>query len=206
MDAFRLLADSYDQSPNPMVALEQRLVEALLPPLQGLLVADVAAGTGRWAEYCRWAGAQTVALDFSPEMLARAPGHRVLADMRRLPLRAACADLTICAFGFGYAPNCLDELARVTRPGGTVLLSDVHPEGLRRGWKRLFQVSGETIEIASEVYVIGDLEIAGLKLVALWEAAFGEPERHIFAGAGKLDAFEEASRHAAIFVAQWIKS
>ena len=140
-----------------------------------------------------------------PEMLANAPGSAVLADTNRLPLPDDFADVTICAFAVGYAPACLPELARITRKGGAVLVSDVHPGAIRRGWTRSFRHGAGTIEVAHHSYTLGDLIAANLSLDFLIERRFGPPEREVFAKAGKLGAFEEAARHPAIFVARWIR-
>jgi ubiquinone/menaquinone biosynthesis C-methylase UbiE len=204
-DAYRLLAPDYNTNPNPMLKLEQRTMTPLLPPLRGAKVVDVAAGTGRWAAYCGIQGAQTVAADFCLEMLASAPRPAVLADANRLPLPDGFADVTICAFALGYAPDCLPELARVTRTGGVVLVSDVHPEAIRSGWTRTFRHPAGAISIAHHPYSLDDVRARKLRLDCLIERRFGEPERAVFAQAGKQAAFEEASRQPAIFVARWIK-
>jgi ubiquinone/menaquinone biosynthesis C-methylase UbiE len=173
--------------------------------LRGAAVLDAAAGTGRWASYCRAQGAQTIAVDFCPEMLAGAPRPVALADANQLPLPDDFADVTICAFALGYAPECLPELARVTRNGGAVLVSDVHPEAIRRGWTRSFRRDSEVIGVAHHLYNLDDLFAMDLRLDCLIEPRFGEPERAVFAKAGKLAAFEEAARQPAIFVARWTK-
>ena len=205
LDAYRLLAQVYDTSPNPLLTLEQRTMALLFPPLRGTRVVDAAAGTGRWASYCRARGARTIALDFCQEMLASAPRPVILADANRVPLPDACADITICAFALGYVPECIPELARITRKGGVVLVSDVHPAAIRRGWTRSFRYGSEVIDVAHHPYALGDLVAAGLELDLVVERRFGVPERAVFARAGKLSVFEEAARHPAIFAARWIK-
>jgi ubiquinone/menaquinone biosynthesis C-methylase UbiE len=177
----------------------------LFPPLRGRIVVDAAAGTGRWTSYCQAQDAQTVAVDCCVEMLASAPRPVVLADANRLPLADNFADVTICAFALGYAPACLPELTRVTRKGGAVLVSDVHPDAIRGGWTRTFRRGTEVISVAHHPYALEDLFTAGLRLDCLVEPRFGEPERAVFEKAGKLAAFEEAARHPAIFVARWTK-
>jgi malonyl-CoA O-methyltransferase len=156
--------------------------------------------------YCRAHGARTVALDFCEDMLARAPRPAVAADVNRLPLPDAFADVTICAFAMGYAPGCLAELARVTRRGGMVIASDVHPEALKRGWTRTFSHATGVIEVAHSPYTLDELSAPGLRLDRLEEPRFGEPEREVFAKAGKLDAFADAARHPAIYVARWVRT
>jgi ubiquinone/menaquinone biosynthesis C-methylase UbiE len=205
-EAYRLLAQDYDNSPNPLLVLEQRSMPLLLPPLRHATIVDAAAGTGRWTAYCRARGARTIAVDFCPEMLATAPAPAVLADANCLPLPDNFADVTICAFALGYAPRCLPELARITRSGGAVLVSDVHPTAIRRGWTRSFRHGNEVIRVAHDAYSLGDLVATGLSLDFLLERRFGPPEREVFAKAGKLASFEEASRHPAVFVARWVKT
>ncbi|HEX5432441.1 MAG TPA: class I SAM-dependent methyltransferase [Bryobacteraceae bacterium] len=203
-DAYALLADAYDSSPNALISLEKRTLAPLLPELAGRTVADAAAGTGRWASYCASRGARTIAVDFCQNMLARAPRPAIQADAARLPLADACADVTICAFALGYAPGCFAELRRITRRGGIVLVSDIHPEAIGRGWTRSFRNGDEVIEVAHQPYAIEDLRAPSLELSCLLEPRFGPPEREIFARAGCLSRFEEASREPAIFVARWV--
>ncbi len=49
--AHRLWAATYDEAPNPLLALEGRLLKPLLPRTRGLLVVDVACGSGRWSRF-----------------------------------------------------------------------------------------------------------------------------------------------------------
>jgi len=204
--SYRLLAATYDEAPNPLLALERRTLEPLLPDVYGKQVIDAAAGTGYWAAHCIQSGARAIAVDFCREMLAIGPRPAVLADMNQLPFRDECADVTICAFALGYAPHGLAELRRLTRPGGVILVSDVHPEALRAGWTRTFRHRDDVIAVEHEPYSLEDLRLPGLRLTALVEPKLGEPERAVFDKAGRLHRFDEATRHAAIFVARWTRS
>lgn len=209
LEAYRLLASEYDRAPNPVVALERRTLMELLPELRGRLVVDAAAGTGYWASWCNDRGARAIAVDFCWEMLHRlgcplplGSGHvpAICGDLRALPIPDGVADVTICAFGVGYAPGCMSELRRVTRPGGSVIVSDVHPDAIGRGWTRSFRHQRQTIEVGHSRYALEDLTVPGLSPAELREPCFGEPERGIFESAGK--AFPR-DRAPAIFVARW---
>ncbi len=104
----------------------------------GATVLDVACGTARAVPILARAvgpGGTVVAVDLTPEMLevaaAKGRGGGLLrADARFLPLRDGAVDATLAA---GLLPHVDDaeavlaELARVTRPGGTVGL--FHPLG-----------------------------------------------------------------------------
>jgi malonyl-CoA O-methyltransferase len=203
-EAYQRLAEDYDSSPNALIALEQRTMAPLLPDkLEGSTVVDVASGTGRWARLCEQRGGQrgarVITVDFCAEMRPS-----VLADAARLPLPDASADVTICAFALGYAPECFAELVRITRPGGTLLVSDVHPEALKRGWTRSFRHRGEVIQVADQPYALADLSAPALRLTCLLEPHLGPPEREFFERSGHLGRFDEACREPAIFVARWI--
>jgi malonyl-CoA O-methyltransferase len=199
-EAYRILAEDYDSTPNALIALERRTVTPLLPEnLEGLTVIDVASGTGRWALHCRQRGARAIAVDFCFEMRPS-----VQADAARLPLPDAAADVTICAFALGYAPECFSELTRITRPGGMLLVSDVHPEALKRGWTRSFRHRGQVIQVADQPYALADLCAPNLQPSSMIEPHLGPPEREFFEQSGHLHRFEEACREPAIYVARWV--
>ncbi len=204
-DAYRVLARDYGSAPNPLLVLEQRVMRPLLPRLDGATIADIAAGTGRWADDCAARGARAVAIDFCAEMLCQSHSHRVCADASSLPLPDESCDLTLCTFALGYAPWCFAELVRITRPGGVLLVSDLHPSAIARGWRRRFRVSGHTIEVRDHVYSISDLRHDAIEQTHLLEPSVGEPERPFYVEAGREDLFEDASRNPAIFVARWIR-
>jgi malonyl-CoA O-methyltransferase len=202
--AYARLAEDYDSAPNALIALEERTMTALLPDhMEGLTVVDVAAGTGRWALRCGKRGAHAIAVDFCHEMLRNAPKPAVQADAASLPFPVACADIVVCAFALGYAPACFGELARITRPGGTLLVSDVHPDALSRGWTRSFRSREGVIQIRDQPYALADLRAPGLRLSCLIEPCIGPREREIFERAGHVDRFEDACREPAVFVARF---
>ncbi len=100
----------------------------------GDVVLDVCCGTGDMLRcFARQTQArQLIGVDFSAEMLAR--GHYdgvgarvrlVRADGLALPLRDAAVDVISCAFGvrnFRELQAGLNEMARVARPGGRVVI------------------------------------------------------------------------------------
>jgi len=187
MTAFDDLAATYDSTLNPLLALEERVLTPILPDVRGLIVADVGSGTGRWLHRMR--GAKTIALDSSVEMLKHGPGLSVVADALKVPLRDESADLILCSFTLGYAPECFTELARITR--GTLVVTDVHPE---RDWARMAPY---------QRYSLADLHHPGLTRTHFFEPHLGEQERPLFAA--KPHLYEAACEHPAIFVAIWTR-
>jgi SAM-dependent methyltransferase len=107
---------------------------------RGGVAVDVGCGTGRALPPLRMAvgpAGLVVALDITPEMLdvARpaatlAGASLVLGDARALPFPAASVDAIFAAGLVNHLPDTaagLRELARVTRPGGLLVL--FHPSG-----------------------------------------------------------------------------
>ena len=98
-------------------------------PLTGRLVLDVGAGPVQFAEAFSAAGARYVALDADPAALRvpRPDGTAALAGRgERLPVRDAGVDVCFSSNLVEHVPapwRFADELVRVTRPGGLVVVS-----------------------------------------------------------------------------------
>ena len=107
----------------------------------GARVLDVAAGAGNAALPAAATGADVVACDLTPELLAE--GRRqadrrgltlewVEADVEALPFADAEFDVVLSVVGAMFAPHhqqTADEMLRVCRPGGTLALISWTPEG-----------------------------------------------------------------------------
>lgn len=212
---YEIWADRYDTDPNPLLALEARALLPRLGDLNGLTVIDVAAGTGRWMSYAASRGAKTIGIDSSAGMLAVAARkvslreRLVLGDMRTLPFRTNAADLAVCSFALGYLPfasSAFCELARVAR---RVIISDMHPSAMLKGWTRSFRSNGRSWKIDHYYHSPADLErtarAVGMKLQWTIEASFDLPEIEQFEMAGKRMLFEEVARTPALFAASWVK-
>jgi SAM-dependent methyltransferase len=123
---------------DDLPAYAEAVVEAALPA--GGVVLDAGCGTGRALPVLRDAVGPTgtvLGLDLTAEMLrvARsrawaAVARLLLADAGALPLRDASVDAVFAAGLLSHLPDptaALRELARVTRPGGRLVL--FHPAG-----------------------------------------------------------------------------
>lgn len=222
-EAHAVWAPSYDRNPNPLFSLEERIVGPLLPgpaELVEMAVLDVACGTGRWLEHFLNRGARlSVGFDLSPEMLNEARRKPLLkdrlmqADCLSIPVLSNAMDVAICSFAVSYVDDlcCFaSELSRVVKNGGHIFITDFHPSAHLRGWKRSFRHDGGLVEISSFQYSIGSIcekfATAGFDLVARSEPCFGEEERSIFDGAGKVHLFEESRKEPAIFVCHFRRS
>ena len=114
----------------------RREVAARIVDGAGTRILDVATGTGEQARAFARAGAEVVAVDLCPAMLrvARSKGALPnltfeLADATRLPFADGAFDVSSVSFALHEMPpsvreRAVNELARVTRPGGTVAVVD----------------------------------------------------------------------------------
>jgi malonyl-CoA O-methyltransferase len=183
-EAYALWATNYPpRAHNPLMLAEERALLALLPAdLGGRMVLDAGCGSGRYIAHAYSRRAKHVlGVDLSREMLARARFE--LQDLRSessavvhskpnashveliqggleaLPVREAWADLAICGLTIGHLERLepvLEELRRVTRPGGTILCSDFHPVGHALGWRREFTAEGRRYAVRHTPHLAED--------------------------------------------------
>ncbi|HYL35557.1 MAG TPA: class I SAM-dependent methyltransferase [Bryobacteraceae bacterium] len=205
-EGYRIWAPTYDDGPNPLVAIESRVLGRFLWDLRGKRVLDVACGTGRWARHARTRGATVLAVDRCREMLDRCHAPAALADAQAIPAPAEWADVTICALALGYLESPMREFVRVTRRGGSIFVSDVHPKALDRKWTHSFRNGAEVYQIEHRRYSLRALlQTDGLRLIGYAEARFAAPELEIFRRAGKESSFQEMREVPAVYAAHWIK-
>lgn len=219
LEGHRNWASTYDAGLNPLLALETRILLERLSPLRCSNFLDVACGTGRWLLLAQQYAAKVLGVDFCPEMLleaSRKPGLAgclSLADACRMPFADGAADLTLCSFALGYISSphqAIGEMARVSRKGGRIVVTDLHPCAQAAGWTRSFRSNGQVYEIDHYEHPVAvweaAAESAGLALDWRVETCFAESERAIFRQAGKASLFPELSRIPALLAMSWTKS
>ncbi len=212
---FALWANTYDDTPNPMLSLEQRILSLLLPDVRGRDVLDVGCGTGRWLDrMVSSSPASLTGVDPSPEMLEHAAGKlagraRLLSgDACALPVSDASADVVLASFVASYVEDLARftaELRRAVRSDGKVFLSDVHPETAAAcGWKRGFVAGATHIELRTPATSLDKMlscfAAAGLEVISLIEPPFGQPEANTLLSAGKLDILSATDNLPAIYI------
>lgn len=192
---FAPLANDYDRWSSVLsfgqdARWRRKLVGAVeLPP--GSRVLDVAAGTGMVSQLLQERGFDVIAVDQSPQMLARAATRGIttmLARAEQLPFPDCSFDALTFTYLLRYVDDpeqCMAELARVVRPGGIVGMVEFGvPQGVWKtlwmaytrlvlpqvgaiispGWRRVGEFLGPSIETFHREYP-ADL------LIKLWESA-----------------------------------
>jgi SAM-dependent methyltransferase len=99
-----------------------------LEPLDDRRVLDLGCGKGRFTQRLRAGGAQVCGIDLSAAMLEGAQGFdRVRGSGRRLPFADSVFDAVVAVEVFEHMTafdDVLDEVWRVLRPGGVILVID----------------------------------------------------------------------------------
>jgi SAM-dependent methyltransferase len=140
--AYDAWAASYDEPGNGLFDLEQPIVWDILDGLPRGVALDAACGTGRHAAFLASRGHGVIGVDVSPDMLARArakipSGEFHAGDLHHLPVPDDGVDVVVCALALTCVPDLAPvfaEFARVLRPGGHLVISDVRglfPDGIR---------------------------------------------------------------------------
>jgi SAM-dependent methyltransferase len=133
-DGYRVWSGTYDNPGNGIFAYEEPYVHAIVDALPTGDALDAACGTGRHAAYLAGQGHRVIGVDGSPEMLEHARAKVPTAEFRHgdlhdLPVLDDQVDLVVCALALTHVPRLapvLSEFVRVLRPGGHLVISDVH--------------------------------------------------------------------------------
>ena len=136
------VSGGYDaEAGGGLFATDEPVVAEYLASREPGVALDAACGTGRFAEFLARRGHRVIGVDVSPDMLSyarrRVPEAEFhVAGLDRLPLLDECVDVVVCALALEHVPSLdpvLAEFARVLRPGGDLVISDVHHEVITRG-------------------------------------------------------------------------
>ncbi len=178
-------APSYD-GPNPAIAKEEPVVHGIVGALPAGRALDACCGTGRHAAHLAGLGWDVLGVDATHEMLevarAKAPEVRFeQGDVLDLPLADGAVDLAVCSLALTHVPDlgaAIAELARVVRPGGAVVLADLHPVSVLVGGTAAFPHEGGLAHVRNlhhpvSRYVRGILD-AGLEVVDCVEPTHDE--------------------------------
>ncbi|MGE0133543.1 MAG: class I SAM-dependent methyltransferase [Dehalococcoidia bacterium] len=157
-DAWDEFAASYDDAVTPTATTAAEAALSLAGVREGDRLLDVAAGPGALSVPAARLGAHVLAVDFSPHMVhllnerARQEGlvhleARVMdgtaLDFDPGTFDVACSQLGIMLFP--QRAEGLRELARVTRPGGTGVMSVFGPPDRVPGLAMFFQAAAKSL-------------------------------------------------------------
>lgn len=181
LDGYAQWAASYDR-PLRLFGIEEPPLRRALDALPVGTVLDAACGTGRWASHLSGRGHDVVGVDRSPAMLdlarAKLPDACFLdGELTDLPLADGSVDAAVCALALVHVADldvAIDELARVVRPGGRIVVSDVHPFLVALGWQAQFPTDHGRAYMRLHAHLPSDYVTAALR-AGLAVRGFEEP-------------------------------
>ncbi|WP_369148903.1 class I SAM-dependent methyltransferase [Streptomyces sp. R44] len=175
----------YDSLPSSYIEVEEPVVGKILDGLAPGVALDAACGTGRQTRTLTGRGHRVIGVDQSPHMLEKARAHSPAADLRvghleRLPLDDDSVDLAICSLAMTHLPDvtpAVAELARVVRPGGRIVVTDLHPFVISLQGQCLFVHGSEELAfVRNHVHLLSHyldaFGAAGLRVRACHEPLF----------------------------------
>lgn len=172
--AYQQWSARYDEEAGGgLFAMDEPVVADCLDGREPGVALDAACGTGRFAEFLAARGHRLVGVDSSPDMLARArrrvlDGEFLAGELDRLPLPDDSVDVIVCALALVHVPRLqpvLAEFARVLRPSGDLVISDIHYDQVTRGSVvTMCGPAGEPCITATYRHPLGDYLRAALSL------------------------------------------
>lgn len=203
--AYQQWSASYDaEAGGGLFAADEPVVAECLSGRKPGVALDAACGTGRFAEWLARRGHKVIGVDTSPDMLAyarrRVPGGEFhVAALDHLPLPEDSVDVIVCALALVHVDRLqpvLAEFARVLRPGGDLVISDIHYELVTRGSVITFRdQAGEPRIAATYRHKLGDYLRAALSLGFLVrrceEPDAAPPDGPLSEPAGEIGDWEE---------------
>jgi len=175
-DGYDRWSQTYDRTPNPLVALDRRYTRSLLGPAQHERILDVGCGTGAHLGWMLRCGSSPVGLDLSRGMLtvarAKLPSVPLAqADLNHpLPVRRRGFDAVLCALVSEHLSNLallFKEIRKSLVAGGRFIFSAFHPEMAAAGIEANFERDGTEYRLGALRHTVADyldlMDRAGLR-------------------------------------------
>ena len=138
VEGYDIWAPTYDEEPNPLIALEERVTLDLIGDVDKLRVLDIGCGTGRYCELLAKRGATVVGIDPSEKMLECARA-KITPDCK-FDLRLGKIEdanfpdnqfnLIVSALTVGHILDLepvIRKINRLLKSKGRLIISDMHP-------------------------------------------------------------------------------
>ena len=182
-------APKYDGPGNMAIEYEEPVVRALVETLPPGAALDAACGTGRHAQMLASLGHLVIGVDATEAMLAVArekvpSGDFRIGALEDLPVDSGSVDLVTCALALTHVADLasvMREFARVLRPGGSAIVSDIHPFAAMTSLVAAFPTDDGSlgvpfVENRAHLHsqYIGAFHAAGMRIESCFEPAITE--------------------------------
>lgn len=171
VEGYGVWSRTYDEPGNGAFPFEEPYIRAITDTLPQSSILDAACGTGRHAEHLAAQGHRVIGVDSSPEMLALARKRVPSADFRegvleQLPVDDDEVDGVVCSLALTHVRELepvMAEFARVLRPGGHLVICDMHSSSVLLGSiPKVIRDDGTPGRIATHRHRTGDYLRAAL--------------------------------------------
>ena len=175
-------APSYDlPGRNPILELEGPFTAELFSRIDVGSALDAACGTGRQSAVLAALGHEVFGVDATEAMLERARERVPAAEFRlglltELPVETGRFDLAVCSLALTHLEDpapAIRELARAVRPGGRIVITDLHPTFVALGAQAAYRVND-----VRAGYVVNHVHLMSRYLAAFRSAGLGVRECH----------------------------
>ena len=147
VDPYKKSARKYDIFVEPFNRALRQIGMGMYPPVAGMNVLDVGCGTGTTLNHYQKAGCNVFGIDSSPAMLSVSKNklcgraELLLGDATKMEYPSDFFDMVIAMLTLHEMPDIVrskvfDEMIRVLKKEGRILIIDYHPSELEfpKGW------------------------------------------------------------------------
>ena len=208
--AYDIWSETYDtESDNLVFKLEEEILDSLFKKtdLSGKLVLDYGCGTGRnWERLLSFHPENITGCDISPKMLEQlnskypAFDAYLIKKISSLPFKSGSFNFILSTLVIAQVNNLEEvfrEWSRILKPGGKILLTDLHPAILSAGGKRTFEKDGRTYEVKNYIHPIEEIKNLCRKLnmdvAGFEERLISENSKGFYGGKNALHIYERFS-------------
>ncbi|MBU0467396.1 MAG: class I SAM-dependent methyltransferase [Nanoarchaeota archaeon] len=163
VQGYKIWSKEYDklQSKNPMILVEEPIVEKILPNLEEKQILDVGCGTGRWSiKLKRKSGKDSEIFAIEPNQAMLNVAKKNIkkkkleinfkkAGIYNIPFKNEKFDFIICALVLSHIKNlnkAIKEMARVLKNNGIIIITTRHPGIVDFGKRRHNREGGVLLE------------------------------------------------------------
>ena len=209
-------AATYDEGKNPLMLAEGDVVRGLIRKHAPGRALDAACGTGRHAAYMASLGHPVIGIDATAEMASIAKSkvsdaEFEVADIASMPIESCSIDLAVCSLALTHCADLeppLRELGRVLKPGGKLIISDMHPFVVMLGSHSEYPRGDvERGFIRNYVHLYSDymraFQAAGLGVVQFLEPTYGDREIAAMGLSGLLPRLMESAARGVPIAIVW---
>ncbi len=207
--AYDLWAAAYDeQTDNPIIYLDELVFNEMFAKvsIEGKIVVDIGCGTGRhWKKIIDKKPMGLIGYDVSGEMLKmlqkKYPEAKTYQanDNSLKELENESCDIIISTLVIGYIENldeAFTEWNRILKKGGEIIITDFHPEALKRGGNRSFKQDDRILIIRNYVHLLTEIKTLSKRMnwkpINLVERNVDKSIRHFYEKSGSSDVYDKS--------------